>query len=690
MRERASLYRGLLLAFVVGGIYAGSLDGSFHYDDEHSIVRNAAVRDLANLGAFLADPAMFSADPDKAMYRPLLLATYAANYAVHGYDVRGWHLVNICLHLTAVLLLWRLAILLGAGRAAWWGALVFAVHPLASEPVNYISSRSELLVGALLLGVLVAHAQSLAGDRRWRWGAAVLLAGALLSKSTAIVAVPALVALDAMVLCRRTASGLRPADLAARHGVYWALAALYLLVISGNGFLGGSLSTPVRDLSTQLLTQAKAPAYYARLLAVPRPLSVEHAFSESTSLHAVVLAAAALLLSVTAVAVAAWRRHRVWVLGLVGAALVLSPTSLMPLNVLVNERRLYLVVAAAGFVLLSGGIARMRVWTALACVCLAALTVQRNAVWATPTELWESAVRSGSRSYRTYVNLGKAYQEEGRTEAARAAYEQALVIDDAHGDVYNNLAVLLHSAGRVAEAVPYYRAALERYPRMSEIHLNLAEAYRALGDVVLAQDTFRSALELDADNGGLWNNFGEFLMQSRDARNAEGAFRRAAALLPGRHEPRNNLGNALGLLGLHDEAVAAYRDALALDVQGPARALILANLGETYLQLEDWQAARETLEASLTEQETATALDYRGRLAFAVGDLEAAVAWFRRAQAAGGGARAGLGLGRALEAMGDTVAARAAYTEVVRHGEDGDRRVRVAMQRLRVLEGAEQ
>ena len=51
--------------------YVNSLDGSFHYDDFHSIVENPGVRSLANVPAFFWDITLFSVDDSKGMYRPV-------------------------------------------------------------------------------------------------------------------------------------------------------------------------------------------------------------------------------------------------------------------------------------------------------------------------------------------------------------------------------------------------------------------------------------------------------------------------------------------------------------------------------------------------------------------------------------------------------------------------------------------
>ena len=88
-----------LLALVVGAVYANSMAGSFHYDDFHSLVLNPHIRSLANIPAFFSEPTLFSANPDNAMYRPLLLASFALNYALSGYEVWSYHLLSLALHL---------------------------------------------------------------------------------------------------------------------------------------------------------------------------------------------------------------------------------------------------------------------------------------------------------------------------------------------------------------------------------------------------------------------------------------------------------------------------------------------------------------------------------------------------------------------------------------------------------------
>ena len=76
-------------------VYANSFEGSFHYDDFHSIAWNPHIRDLGNLPRFFIDPTAFSAHPEFAMYRPLGLVAHALNFAIGDYDPWGYQLLNL-------------------------------------------------------------------------------------------------------------------------------------------------------------------------------------------------------------------------------------------------------------------------------------------------------------------------------------------------------------------------------------------------------------------------------------------------------------------------------------------------------------------------------------------------------------------------------------------------------------------
>ena len=87
--------------------------------------------------------------------RPLLNLSLALNYACGRLDVRGYHAVNLSIHLLAALLLFgilRRTFLLPAMRARWLPAatplaltiaLLWAIHPLQTESVTYVAQRAS-------------------------------------------------------------------------------------------------------------------------------------------------------------------------------------------------------------------------------------------------------------------------------------------------------------------------------------------------------------------------------------------------------------------------------------------------------------------------------------------------------------------------------------------------------------------
>lgn len=133
--------------------YGTSMRGTFHYDDEHSITLNPHIRSLADPWRFFVSREPYSADYDKTMYRPLVVLSLAGNYALGGYDPRGYLVFNLAVHAGVALAVWWIAGLLGASpTGALVAGLLFAVHPACSEPVNYVSARSDSM--AVLFGLL--------------------------------------------------------------------------------------------------------------------------------------------------------------------------------------------------------------------------------------------------------------------------------------------------------------------------------------------------------------------------------------------------------------------------------------------------------------------------------------------------------------------------------------------------------
>ncbi len=337
----------LLLAAVAVLPYLNSLGNGFHWDDHHHVLENPAIRDPGYIPRFFTDPSTFSRDPGIQMYRPLLMVTYAMNFAAGGDQGWGYHLVNIGLHLLVTLLLHRLLLLIlpsPRGRGpAFAAAALFAVHPINSQAVNYISSRSVLLAAALLLlGLSFSLAGRSPGRRLLLLPAAVSFFLALLSKSTAIVAIPLLLAAELLLPVK----GQRLRDPVLRLAGPLIAAAAYLWL--SRTVLERSLANPIRPLGIQLGTQARVFWHYVRLVFAPFGFSVESDIvpvASPFSPAAMLSVAGLLLFAAAAVLISLRLKSRPALFFFLWIFITLAPTSIIPLNVVVNEHRFYLPLA---------------------------------------------------------------------------------------------------------------------------------------------------------------------------------------------------------------------------------------------------------------------------------------------------------------------------------------------------------
>src|SRR5262252_5383689 len=290
--------------------YANSFAGAFVFDDYPHIV---AAPYLVDWSPWLEIT---------RTSRPFVGLTLVVNHALGGLDPRGYHLLNLIVHLLATLALWDLACrTLGTGRVperlrtrarplAFAIALLWGVHPLTTEAVTYVIQRAESLASLFTLGVLLGLSRAHESARPARWLALALLAAVCGALSKPVfAAVPVLALLyDACFL-----SGSLRAALSRRgafHAALVVVAALAPLTLwlapwewRGTAGPGTAGVTPI----SYALTQPGVIAHYLRLALWPRPLCLDYGWPIASRASAIV-GAALLLLALLAATVWAARR----------------------------------------------------------------------------------------------------------------------------------------------------------------------------------------------------------------------------------------------------------------------------------------------------------------------------------------------------------------------------------------------
>ncbi|MFH1037174.1 MAG: hypothetical protein V1789_00705 [PVC group bacterium] len=138
---------GLVVITVL--VYGNSFSGAFLFDEGQAILSNPRIRTL------VPPAGLFTVLPPG----PVITITLAVNYALGGFNPRGYRAVNLLIHLGAGLALFgivrRTLLFLGyrgaSSSLAFATAVVWLVHPLQTESVTYIIQRYESLMGLFCL-----------------------------------------------------------------------------------------------------------------------------------------------------------------------------------------------------------------------------------------------------------------------------------------------------------------------------------------------------------------------------------------------------------------------------------------------------------------------------------------------------------------------------------------------------------
>jgi tetratricopeptide (TPR) repeat protein len=601
--------------------YLPSIDGEFQYDDQE-IAKTVWVRDASK---FL-EPGYWLSLP-----RPLTGALFAVNHELADFRPRVWHVTNVLIHLAAVILAWRFArrVLARAGlaeaapgtpppeperkgkgkarRAAAavaravpeWPAVavaaMFALHPLSTEAVSYISQRSEALASAFMLGALILlldRDEAPSARRLPLLGGALLLHFLGLTAKPVAATTPALWLLAAAVLpipdereqpwWRRVVTRLPAAAPFFALTLYAATSNVQ--EVSGSGHAGFDMAfvTPLQYVATQM----RALPIYLRLVLLPVGLNADWLFPFSRSFaEPAVLGGTAFVLALVAAAFLLVRRFgreegdgpaaaRLAAFGWLFFLGVLAPTTIVPLRDPFVEHRLYLAtlgivlaVVGAAVVLIRRGAPGQARWAGVAvAVALAAglgtATYLRNHVWQSALALWKDASEKAPRKPRIWVNYGTALHFAGRFEEAVKAYDQALALGyDPTVPVelvVRNTALALVRLRRYDDARARLVTYLQKAPRDAGTIVILALVEADTGRLDDAEKAARAAQALDPRQSRPFQILGQVQEKRGDLQGAFDQFAQAARLDPADPLPVYSMGRIEERRGRIAEACTFY------------------------------------------------------------------------------------------------------------------------------------
>lgn len=529
-RQRTHLALKLLTAGLVvaatWAAYSNSFVGPFLFDDVARIAHDPKIR-----SAWPPWPILNSTN------RPFAMITFTWNYAAHRYDVTGYHVTNLVIHILAAL------VLQGIVRRSWLHcypqkqmqalglstavALIWAVHPLNTQAVSYIVQRLESLMSLFYLLTLYCflRAQQSRWQLIWYLGSIVCCSIGMGCKEVMVTAPIVVLWFDRSIVAHTWS------ELARRRWFYYvSLAASWLVLVwamvhfQGDYRSGALLS--VKDVGpwTYLTNQAAVITHYLQLALLPINQCAYYAWPVE---HSLVKLLPYLVLVGGLALTSLWLSYARPALGFVAMSffIVLAPTSsIAPIIDLAFEHRMYLpLTAVVTLVCLlvgralkvlnpsSDSVPLSRMLSAnlavlIAAAALAWTTYARNEVYSGAQAFWKDVTIKAPQNVNGWLGLGSAYAEEHDNAEAETCFREALELAPDKARPQATYAGLLITYGQYAEAAELLKKAGESEPNLVEYVINQGLLLSVTGQFAEAQPFLEAGVRSAPDDEELQTN----------------------------------------------------------------------------------------------------------------------------------------------------------------------------------------
>ena len=485
----------IILAAASFIVYFNTLNNNFVYDDETIIVKNADNLSLKNIPGYFTNQGEYRY-VFGALYRPLIMTSLAIDHTLFGLKPGGYHFVNIVFHaVTTIFLFLILLMLFGKNEngilASLLSASIFAVHPVHTEAVSFISSRTDVLATMFFFlslynfliyrgYVLPKFQKEKSKDKKHppeikQTGMKYLLYSllfyflGLLSKEM-IITLPIIFLLFDLLITRQ--------KIKAVFKDYIFLFGVTLLYLAIRYFaIQGVETKPVfdwfygKDAITIFATMVKTIPVYLKLLLFPVGLVYNYngviAYSNSifdiNSLLSLIFIIAVISLSFYLIKKKVYYSYSILIF-FIG---LLPVVNIIPTANVMAERYLYMLsfplcVAVAYFITQNTNLKNLKTYTwvfVIVIIFFGFLTVQRNQVWKTNETLWMSA--EGDSSPASMINIAGLYTRSNQIDKAEKLYVDALAINQYMINAHINLGIINMVRGKYDTAEVKLKSALD-------------------------------------------------------------------------------------------------------------------------------------------------------------------------------------------------------------------------------------
>lgn len=519
----ANLRQLVFLSFLVFLVYANSLGNEFVSDD-------SAIKNSTNIGStsyFLSRP--------QAFIQPLL---YYTIHKITGMNPLMYRLNNIIFHLLTVIVIYFIFLRMSNKKLALITASLFAVHPILTESVAWISGGNYVRYSFFFLSSFLLYISS--KENFIIYFFSLIFLTLTFFNAAHAVAVPLIFFLYDFVF----------SDIYKKRN---KLAGIFFISCGWIIYYLSQINTRAKSIvslsyghgqffDNPLIQIPIAVGTYLKLLLWPDQLTLYH-----TELNiSLIKYAGYLLIFILFVCLTLflYRKNKIIFFWLAFFFIILSPT-LTPFRIgwIVAERYVYLaslgIIFAAAYLidLLVESKKYKKIGILIFIVILTAFSVRtilRNSDWKNEDTLWIATGKTSPSYPVTHNNLGDVFARRGDYEQSIAEFKKAIELKPNYADAYHNLANIYRLTGKNDEAMANYKQAIKFNPSLWQSYNNIASIYFDRGDPDNAEIYTKKAIKLNPEDSGLQLNLGLIYLKMNNKNQAKLIFQ---AIL--KSEPEN-------------------------------------------------------------------------------------------------------------------------------------------------------
>ena len=577
-RSRHSWWRGILFALILAAVtilvYRPAWNGGFLWDDDVYITHNELLTAPDGLRRI-----WFSLD-SPSQYFPAVYTTFRIEHAFWGLNSTGYHWVNLVLHVANALLVWLVLARLKV-PGAWLAGAIFALHPVQTESVAWITERKNVLMGFFFLLTLLAWIAFVDGRTKRPWlfyGLALILYLLALSAKTTACTLPA--ALFLILWLQRTPITWKRVSQIIPFLILGI--AMGALAIWWERYHQGTSRAVFTFLSPieRLLVASRAVWFYLSKLIWPSNLTFIYPRWDIAPTH--LLNYVWLLAGVIACGVIYFlRRYLGRSVEVAAGFFVATLSPVLGFIMLYTFRYTFvadhyqylacigpIALAAAGLLTLADTFKNSRTLILSAALCVVAvfatLTWRQAAMYGNIETLWRTTLARNPGCWMAHNNLGIVLFGKGQLDDAIRHYRTTLEMQPGFWDADYNLGTALLGKGQVDEAIFYCDKAVRMQPNDPDAQVALANALLQKKQIDDAIVHYQKAVAIRPDYFLARYGLGHALLE-RGALDACIEHSRAALLIqPNNADCHTVLAIALDEKNQSAEAIEHYEKALEI------------------------------------------------------------------------------------------------------------------------------